>query len=104
MTEQTHSHNSLGHHVAGLVICLILTAVPFGVYLWAGLPHGELMVIVGFAGVAQLLVQMHFFLGIGFSSMRQDRGVSLVFAIVLLVIMIGGTLWIMSDLGRRMMG
>ena len=98
------SHSGLGHHVAGFIICLVLTAIPFAVVMWAGLPKHEDVVIIAFAGLAQLVVQMHFFLGIGISSIHRDNGITLIFAAVLILIMVGGSLWIMSDLGRRMMG
>lgn len=104
MSERLHPTHGFGHLVAGLVIAFVLTAVPFGVVLWGGLPRSEVLVIVGFAGISQLLVQMHFFLGIGVSSVREDNGIALLFAALLIFIMVGGTLWIMTDLGSRMMG
>ena len=104
MSERPHSPHGLGHHVAGLVICLILTAGPFAAVMYAGLARHEALVVIAFAGLAQLVVQMHYFLGIGLGSIREERGVALAFAAVLVLIMVGGTMWIMSDLGRRMMG
>ena len=103
-SEESHIAHGVGHHVVGLVICIVLTAIAFGVVMWSDLSRSESLIVVGFAGVAQLLVQLHFFLGIGSASMRGDRGISLLFAALLILIMIGGTLWIMADLGRRMMG
>ncbi len=104
MDRETHAAHGLAHHIAGFVICIFLTAIPFAVVLGTDLHTRGKIIVILFAGVAQLFVQLHFFLRIGLSSLRKDNGITFVFVGVLVLIMIGGTLWIMTDLGRRMMG
>ena len=103
MDRDTHAAHGFAHQLTGFIICVVLTAIPFGLVLWGDLHTRGTIIVILFAGVAQLFVQLHFFLGIGFSSLRKDNGITFVFAGVLVLIMIGGTLWIMTDLGRRMM-
>jgi cytochrome o ubiquinol oxidase operon protein cyoD len=53
--------------------------------------------------VVQILVHLAFFLHIDFKTTPRENLVALAFALVLIFIMVGGSLWIMFDLYHRMM-
>lgn len=65
MSNHTHnqsSHGSLTSYIVGLVLSLILTAVAFG-YVWTQEEVTQTVVaIVAVTAIAQVLVQMIFFL------------------------------------------
>ena len=90
-------------YVTGLVLALILTAIPFGLVAFKLLPGGPAMVLIATAAVVQVLVHFRYFLHIDLRHTHRDWLFMLAFAAVLLFIMIGGTLWVMFDLNMRMM-
>jgi cytochrome o ubiquinol oxidase operon protein cyoD len=90
-------------YLIGLVLALILTAIPFGLVATGTLPHGTVLVIIAVFAVIQILVHLRFFLHIGLSSTPGENLVAMAFAAVILFLMVGGSLWIMFDLYWRMM-
>ena len=62
-------------------------------------------VLVGIfcAAVAQILVHLHYFLHLDTSSAARWNVLALVFTVLIMVLFVGGTLWIMSNLNYRMM-
>ena len=88
-------------YLAGVVLALALTLVPFTVVHWQlMLPHSVYYLIGAFA-VVQMIVHFRFFLHIGFRQKREDL-LLILFSTVLLIIVVGGTLWIMFSLATRM--
>lgn len=89
-------------YVWGIGLALILTLVPFALVYWGGVPRVTVFVVIGVFALLQMVVHFRFFLHIGFHQKREDLQLIL-FSGLLLVIMIGGTLWIMASLARRML-
>ncbi|GAA0773208.1 cytochrome o ubiquinol oxidase subunit IV [Roseibium denhamense] len=101
MTEQTE--RDLTSYLTGFALALVLTAIPFGL-VWAELLSGPaIYVVIGIAAVLQVLVHLVFFLHLNLKSTPVENLFFLGFAAVLIVIMVGGSLWIMIDLHHRMM-
>lgn len=90
-------------YLTGLALALILTAIPFAVVAWAGWPTGTaLWLIAGFA-LVQIVVHFRFFLHIDLSRQKREDLQLILFTVLLLAIMAGGTIWIMANLYMRMM-
>lgn len=68
--------------------------------LWAG--FGLVMVIAGLAAV-QLVAQLVFFLHFGSRAQSQWNLVAFLFMLLVLVIIVGGSIWIMHNLDYNMM-
>jgi cytochrome o ubiquinol oxidase operon protein cyoD len=94
---------SIRPYLIGLGLALILTAIPFALVATHALPRLTTLVIIAIAAVIQILVHLGFFLHIGFRSTPRENLIAMAFAAVLIVFMVGGTLWIMFDLHHRMM-
>lgn len=88
-------------YVIGLLLSLLLTALAFGVVL-AGLERTPALLIVTAAAIAQIVVQLRFFLHIRWRGQKREDLQLVLFSTLLLGIMVGGTLWIMTDLSQRM--
>lgn len=86
--------------VQGYLSAAALTAVPFWLVWQKALSPEATLIIIAMAAMVQIGVHLVVFLGVGRGA--GARLGSLVFAVVLLGFMIGGTLWIMADLGYRM--
>ena len=85
----------------GIALALLLTLVPFGLVHWAGIPLLPLLVVIGAFALVQMIVHFRFFLHISFSEKREDLQLIL-FSTLVLIIMVGGTVWIMGSLALRM--
>ncbi|MGH8279342.1 MAG: cytochrome o ubiquinol oxidase subunit IV [Gammaproteobacteria bacterium] len=88
-------------YVTGVVLALVLTLVPFAIVHWhVMVPHSVYYLIGAFA-LVQMIVHFRFFLHIGIRQKREDLQLIL-FSTVLLIIIVGGTIWIMFNLAARM--
>ena len=59
--------------------------------------------VIAILAVVQVVVHLRFFLHLDLKSTPRENVLALAFAVVLICIMIGGSLWIMLDLHERMM-
>jgi len=94
---------SLKSYLTGFILSLIWTAIPFSLVMsgaWS--PQATLAGIFG-AGVVQILVHLHYFLHLDASSAARWNVAALVFTILIMILFVGGTLWIMWTLNYRMM-
>jgi cytochrome o ubiquinol oxidase operon protein cyoD len=64
-------------------------------------PTNALLVIT-ITAVLQVLVHLRFFLHLSFTKSPRENLLAIVFTGVLLLLMLGGSFWIMFDLDRRM--
>jgi cytochrome o ubiquinol oxidase subunit IV len=94
---------SIRPYLIGLGLALLLTAIPFALVATHALPRLTTLVIIAIAAVIQILVHLVFFFHFGFRSTPLENLIAMAFATVLIVFMVGGTLWIMSDVYHRMM-
>jgi cytochrome o ubiquinol oxidase operon protein cyoD len=90
-------------YILGLVLALVLTAIPFGLVAARTLPPAPTFAVIAAAAIAQIFVHLRFFLHLDLKPSSQEKVATLCFAAVLMVIMIGGSIWILFDLHYRMM-
>ncbi len=97
------SHGSLRGYLAGTILSLALTLASFGVVMAHLLsPDAGLVLIVGLC-IAQLVVQLVYFLHIGTSrSQRANAGIFACTAL-LIVVIVGLSLWVMHNANVNMM-
>jgi cytochrome o ubiquinol oxidase operon protein cyoD len=89
-------------YLTGLVLALILTAIPFALVATNSLPRSQTLIVIGVAAIIQILVHLRYFLHLDLKSTPRENLAALVFAAVLIFIVVGGSFWIMFDLHNRM--
>ncbi|SHE72655.1 cytochrome bo3 quinol oxidase subunit 4 [Microbulbifer donghaiensis] len=89
-------------YAAGYVLALLLTAIPFGLAATNLVPRATALAIIAIAAILQILVHLRYFLHLRLRATAPERILALAFAGILILIMIGGSLWIMFDLHHRM--
>ena len=94
--------HGLASYLIGFVLAVILTAIPFWLVYTHTLPPSRIMLIIAIAAVLQILVHLHFFLHINFTTTPKENLMAIGFTAVLIFLMVGGSLWIMIDLHARM--
>ena len=101
-SDQQKRRHEFRSYCRGLGIALALTVVPFALVHWSMLPHRWLLVAIGVFAFAQIVAHFRFFLHIDFSKQKREDLQLILFSTLLLLIMGGGTIWIMASLASRM--
>lgn len=90
-------------YLTGLALAVVLTAIPFAVVAFGLLSPVPALVAIAIAAIIQIGVHLRYFLHLDLTHTPRDNTVALVFAVFLIFVMVGGSLWIMFDLHNRMM-
>ena len=97
------SRGSLRSYLTGFVLSLILTAIPFALVMSAAWSPGATLAAIFGAGIVQILVHLHYFLHLDTSSAARWNVLAIIFTLLIMILFVGGTLWIMYTLNYRMM-
>ena len=97
------SHGNLRTYTTGFILSVILTLVAFGAVMTGGMPYAADLTIIFSAAILQILVHLHYFLHLDTSSDSRWNLLALIFTVMIIVLFVGGTLWIMWHLNYRMM-
>ena len=108
-----HDHNAHGHtaeshgtfksYMVGFILSVILTLIPFGLVMYPTLPKSiTLMIVLAFA-VIQVLVHLVYFLHLDRSKEQRENVIAFVFAGLVIVLLVGLSLWIMFSIHTYMM-
>ena len=102
-TPTPTTHHMMRTYIVGFGLALVLTAIPFALTATNVLGLTSTLMIIAVLAVIQIVVHLRYFLHIDFNSSPRENITALAFAAILIVIMAGGTLWIIFDLNYRMM-
>jgi cytochrome o ubiquinol oxidase subunit IV len=97
------SRGSLKSYLTGFVLSLILTAMPFALVMSGAWPSPAALAGIFTAGLVQILVHLYYFLHLDASSAARWNVLALIFTLLIMILFVGGTLWIMTNLNYRMM-
>jgi cytochrome o ubiquinol oxidase subunit IV len=97
------SRGSLKSYLTGFVLSLILTAIPFALVMSGTRSSSTILAGIFSAGIVQILVHLYYFLHLDTSSSARWNVLALIFTALIMVLFVGGTIWIMSSLNYRMM-
>ncbi len=98
------ARRELSSYIYGLGISVILTCISFAVAVFVGLPRVWLHALLGMLALVQITVQFRCFLHIDLSRSKREDLQLILFTALLILIMVGGTMWILTNLDTRMMG
>ena len=103
MPTSPHSGDvTIRPYLVGVALASVLTAIPFGLVAARALRPIQISVVIGAAAIAQVVVHLRYFLHLDLKPLSQNKLIALCFAAVVLLILVGGILWIMFDLNYRM--
>jgi cytochrome o ubiquinol oxidase subunit IV len=94
---------SLKSYLTGFALSLILTAIAFALVMKGTWSAGVTLAGIFGAGLVQILVHLHYFLHLDTASAARWNVLAMIFTILIMILFVGGTLWIMSTLNYRMM-
>lgn len=90
-------------YFAGFGTALALTAIAFWCVTSEIVTGGALVAVLIVLAAVQLVVQLVFFLHVGTEARPRWNLTALLFTAILLVVIVGGSLWIMNNLNYNMM-
>ncbi|GBQ14084.1 cytochrome o ubiquinol oxidase subunit IV [Swaminathania salitolerans] len=90
-------------YIAGLCLALILSAIPFAAVMTGALPRAGIVWTIAIAALCQVMVHFRLFLHIDLSRSHRDDLQLILFSLLIVVLMVGGTLWVLGN-QRAMMG
>ena len=101
-TEYGVGHGDIRSYITGFVISIVLTLIPYFVVVDHLLSGHMLIAVIVLFGIAQLLVQLIYFLHLSPKAKAKWNLIALVFTTLIVLILVVGTLWIMNNLNYNM--
>lgn len=102
-SSHTSYREDLRNYIVGLILAVILTAVPFGLVYSHAMPKSSLLITIGALALIQGVVHFRYFLHIRPGHGTTDELLLILFTALILIMMAGGTVWILGNLHARMM-
>jgi cytochrome o ubiquinol oxidase operon protein cyoD len=99
-TEYGASHGTLANYIIGFVLSIILTLGAYEIVVNHVFSNAGAIILIA---VAQLIVQLIFFLHLSTKSHARWNVLALIFTIVIIMILLVGSLWVMNNLTGRTM-
>src|SRR5436309_123160 len=109
-TPEGEAHGSLMSYTVGFILSLLVTMVAY-IFVYRHVnsghelfSHENLKLVILLLAVTQLFVQLYFFLHMGRESKPRYNLILLSFAAMVVLIVVVGSLWIMSHLNYHQHG
>ncbi len=93
---------SLHHYVRGLVLSVLLTGAAFALVMTGALPRNATILVILALAAIQIFVHIVDFLHIDSSLEQRWNVYAALFAILVVGILVGGSIWIMFSAHERM--
>jgi cytochrome o ubiquinol oxidase operon protein cyoD len=101
--EAQEKSSELRTYLWGFGLALVLTLIPFGLAAYTQTAARTLYIVIAVCAVIQVVVHFRFFLHITLARNKREDLQLILFTVLILAIMVGGTLWILFNLYYRMM-
>ena len=102
-TVEGLSSEGVGGYLIGLGLAILLTGVSFFVAQTTLVWQPSIPVALGVLAIAQMGVHLVFFLHITTGPDNVNNVMALAFGVLIVLLLIGGSLWIMTHLNQNMM-
>ena len=104
MIDPHHGWNvSLKPQFIGFVLSFLLIIGAYRIVTSHHLSNGLLSLTIVSAAIAQALIQLVFFLHLGLESKPRWNIITFLFTLLVIVLIIGGSLWIMNNINYNLM-
>ena len=123
--SSTENHPNMATYLSGFILALLLTVLafgllgvevgaclkpfcivpgklPFGEEAIRKIPHGFIVSSIFVLAALQIWVHLRYFLHLSFISGHRWNTLAILFTLLIIIFMVGGTLWIMHDLSNQM--
>lgn len=101
--HQHAGHGSLKSYIVGFILSIVLTLLSFGCVMSGAVPHDLIVPGIVVFCVAQVLVQLVFFLHLSAAPGQRNNLVIGVFTVLIIAIVVVGSLWVLHNMNVNMM-
>ena len=101
--REAEKARELRSYFIGFAAAVALTALPFTLVALGAASASTLGWTIGICALIQVVVHFRFFLHIGWERSTRDDLQLILFTTLIILLMAGGTIWIMGNLHARMM-
>jgi cytochrome o ubiquinol oxidase operon protein cyoD len=102
-SPEESGHGTYKSYFLGFVLSIILTLASYGVVKGQLFLPSTSYITISVLALVQLLVQLIFFLHITEEKKPRLNLISFLFTLILIIILVGGSLWVMYNLNYNMM-
>lgn len=104
-TTQNQQHQgSVKSYVTGLILSLVLTAIPFSMVMSGTFSKVVVVAAISVMALLQVILQLTLFMHLNLKTKEgRESGGSLFFTAVTITLIIGGSVWIMHHLHINLM-
>lgn len=96
-------HLSKTKYLIGFTLAVILTVISFALAATDAIPRTTIIIGLFVAALLQIIVHLYFFLHLDRSSRQRWNVITFAFSLLLIVVFVGGSIWVMFTLNARMM-
>ncbi|EQD33053.1 cytochrome o ubiquinol oxidase subunit IV [mine drainage metagenome] len=88
-------------YITGFALAVLLTAIPFALVI--GHVVKDVLLVITVCAAAQIIVHVVYFLHLNRSEEQRWNRMALLYVVIMVGIVLGGSLWIMYSLNHNMM-
>ncbi|HEX8590151.1 cytochrome o ubiquinol oxidase subunit IV [Pseudomonas sp.] len=97
------SHGSSRSYNIGFILSVILTVIPFALVMYPSLSRSATAWLVIIMAVVQIFIHLKYFLHLDTAAEQRWNLVALVFSAIIIVLLVGLSIWIMSSIHHNML-
>lgn len=90
-------------YTTGFILSIVLTTIPFALVMRGLLSHQATLLAIFGTAIVQILMHLYYFLHMNTSSKARWNILAMLFALLIMILVVGGTMWIMYHLNYRLM-
>jgi cytochrome o ubiquinol oxidase subunit IV len=102
-TAHSASHGSVKSYLTGFVLSVILTAIPFWLVMASGYSRQATVAGILVFAVVQIVVHLKYFLHLDFTKEGRINSFSFLFTAMVIVMLVGLSIWIITTADGLMM-
>ena len=97
------SHGSWKSYIIGFILSLVTTLASFWLVMSGKVPHNMILPGIVVLAIAQLVVQLVYFLHMGTAPDQRDNFAIFLFTGLIIAIVVCGSLWVLHNMNVNMM-
>ena len=97
------SHGSSRSYNVGFILSVVLTIIPFALVMYPSLSRSATAWLVIIMAVVQIFIHLKYFLHLDTAAEQRWNLVALVFSAIIIVLLVGLSIWIMSSIHHNML-
>jgi cytochrome o ubiquinol oxidase subunit IV len=103
MNHRTEYQRELRSYLVGLGLAIALSAIAFACVAWGTWARATDLWVIAVTAIVQMIVHFRYFLHINLSQSKRDDLQLILFSLLIIILMVGGTIWILENQRERMM-